>query len=285
MSAYRTETVVSADGTQIGFRKIGHGPGLVLVQGAMGTAWNYDELASALSSSFTVYLPDRRGRGMSPLSYAPTHVIDRDVEDLEALLLHSGARFVFGLSSGAIITLAATAALPAIVKAAIYEPPFSPKGISPRLVRRFNREVTRGRLADALLTAGKIVKLARLLRFIPRFVGRFATGATLKREARSGSGQYAPLRLLIPAMRYDFKVVATVGGNAHDYTTLDKPILLLGGDRSPKYLTEALIDLDGILPNADIIEFKGLDHSGPWNADRGGQPELVASALRNFFLV
>jgi pimeloyl-ACP methyl ester carboxylesterase len=285
MLAYRTETVASADGTQIGFRKIGHGPGLVLVQGAMGTAWNYDELARALSSSFTVYLPDRRGRGMSPLPYASTHVIDRDVEDLEALLLHSGARFVFGLSSGAIITLAATAALSAILKAAIYEPPFSQKGISPRLVRRFNRELARGKLADALLTAGKIVKLARLLRFIPRFLGRLATGAILKREARSGSGQYAPLRLLIPAMRYDFKLVATMGRNAHDYTTLDKPILLLGGDRSPKYLREALIDLEGILPNAEIIEFKGLDHSGPWNADRGGQPELVASALRNFFLV
>jgi len=284
MSAYRTETVASADGTRIGFRQIGHGPGLVLVQGAMGTAWNYDELAQALSSTFTVYLPDRRGRGMSPLPYSPTHVIDRDVEDLDALLLHSGARFVFGLSSGAIIALVATSALPAIVKAAIYEPPFYRKGISHRLIRRFNREVAQGRFADALLTAGKIVKLARLLRFVPRPLGRLATGAILRREGRSASGEYAPLRLLIPSMRYDFKVVASMDRKTHNFAKLDKEILLLGGDRSPEYLKEALIDLDTILPNADMIEFKGLDHSGPWNTDRGGQPEPIARALQDFFL-
>jgi pimeloyl-ACP methyl ester carboxylesterase len=284
MPTYRTETIASADGTHIGFRKIGHGPGLVLVQGAMGTAWNYDELARALSSFFTVYLPDRRGRGMSPLAYQPTHVIDRDIEDLDAVMLCTGARFVFGLSSGAIIALAATARLPVILKSAIYEPPFYPRGISHRLILRFNREVGLGRLADALLTAGRIVKLGpKLLRFMPRRLAVLATRAILRREARSGSGRYAPLRLLIPAMRFDFNVVASMDRKARDFATLDKPILLLGGDRSPKYLREALIDLDGILPDADIIEFKGLDHSGPWNVDRGGQPEPIARALREFF--
>ena len=191
---------------------------------------------------------------------------------------------MFGLSSAPVVTPAATAVLPAIVKAAFYEPPFSPKGKSHHLVRRLDREVARGRLAGALLTAGKIVELAKLLRFVPRPLGRLATVAILKREARAGPGHYAPLRLLIPAMRYDFKVVASMDRKAHDFATLEKPILLLGGDRSPKYLKEALLDLDCILPRADIIQFKGLDHSGPWNADYGGRPEPIALALRDFFL-
>ena len=60
------KTVTSRDGTQIGYTQVGHGPGLILVQGALGTAHNYRDLADALSSDFTVYTPDRRGRGMSP---------------------------------------------------------------------------------------------------------------------------------------------------------------------------------------------------------------------------
>ena len=85
-------------------------------------------------------------------------------------------------------------------------------------------------------------------------------------------------------MRYDFRVVASMDRKAHGTAALDKPILLLGGYRSPKYLKEALLDLDRILPRADIIPFKGIDHSGPWNADRGGRPEPIALALQDFFL-
>jgi hypothetical protein len=49
----------SKDGTQIGLTQIGYGPGLILVQGALGTTHNYCDLAQALSSDFTVYTPDK----------------------------------------------------------------------------------------------------------------------------------------------------------------------------------------------------------------------------------
>ncbi len=104
-------SVTSADGTSIGYRMIGKGPGLILIQGAMGTATNYDELARSLAASFTVYLPDRRGRGMSPLAYDPAHTVRRDIEDLSSLVEYGGATFIFGLSSGAMIALAAASAI------------------------------------------------------------------------------------------------------------------------------------------------------------------------------
>jgi hypothetical protein len=50
----------SKDGTRIGYRQYGCGPGLVIEQGAMGIAQNHDELARLLASEFTVYVPDRR---------------------------------------------------------------------------------------------------------------------------------------------------------------------------------------------------------------------------------
>src|SRR5262245_32747246 len=103
---YETGTVRSADGTPIAFRRLGSGPGIVLVQGAMGSAENYMELAAALARRFTVTAPERRGRGASGPA-GERYDIHREVEDLTAVLSESGARFVYGLSSGAVITLQA----------------------------------------------------------------------------------------------------------------------------------------------------------------------------------
>ena len=102
---------------------------MILVQGAMGSAANYSELAAALACSFTVLMPNRRGRAMSPHCYQLRHSVDQDVEDVGAVRDASGARFVFGLSSGAMIALQSARRLPSIEKAALYEPPFYPRDI------------------------------------------------------------------------------------------------------------------------------------------------------------
>src|SRR4051794_14136174 len=72
------QTVVSADGTEIGYELRGSGPGLVLVQGTMGTAYNFRDLAEALAGTFTVVLPDRRGRGYSGPGRSPLRAGPRD---------------------------------------------------------------------------------------------------------------------------------------------------------------------------------------------------------------
>ncbi|MEU1641010.1 alpha/beta hydrolase, partial [Nonomuraea sp. NPDC005701] len=59
------EQVRSADGTTIGYRRSGRGPGLILVHGGMQASQHFTKLAAALSTEFTVYVPDRRGRGLS----------------------------------------------------------------------------------------------------------------------------------------------------------------------------------------------------------------------------
>ncbi len=91
---YITGSVVSRDGTTIGYRQLGHGPAVVLVQGAMGSAHNFMQLAGMLADAFTVYVPDRRGRGLSSLAYSKDYSIQKDVEDLDALLAKTGAHSV-----------------------------------------------------------------------------------------------------------------------------------------------------------------------------------------------
>jgi len=283
-TAYAVNAVTSKDGTKIGYRQVGHGPGIILVQGAMGTAHNYHQLALALANDFTVYVPDRRGRGMSPREYSPDHSIQRDVEDLHSILTHTGAHLVFGLSSGAVVALEASRLLPSIRKAAIYEPPFLLQGMSQELVARFNSEVGQGNLSAALVTAMAIVKLdAPLLRLVPRLLLELPIRRALHNERKKGSGAYAPMSELLPAMRYDFNVVAGKSGPIDSFRDVNANVLLLGGSKSPKYLKAALDALEQILPHVQRTEFKGLDHSAAWNSDRGGTPEPVAQSLCRFF--
>ena len=91
------------------------------------------------------------------------------------------------------------------------------------------------------------------------------------------------MRELLPAMRYDFKVVSEMAGKAGSFKTVKAEILLLGGTKSPPYLKSALAALETILPKVRRHELRGLDHSGSWNSDQGGNPELVAQSLRRFF--
>ena len=63
-----------------------------------------------------------------------------------------------------------------------------------------------------------------------------------------------------------------------------KPILVLSGTRSPRYLQAAAGRLAALLPYNRRVVLANLDHSEPWNAGRGGQPSQIAPALISFFL-
>lgn len=276
-------TVVSKDGTNVGYTVTGQGPGLILVQGAMGTAHNYRDLAHALSSDFTVYTPDRRGRGMSPKPFTPEHKMEREVEDIEALCRHSGATSIFGLSSGAVIALSCTLRIEGIRRAVIYEPPFYFRnGIDKERVERFHREVEKRHWVAAMTTAGEIVKLAPLpIRLLPRWLRERFTAKFMQGQGGGGGG-YAPLEDLLPAMRFDFAVVAELSQQTKIFGRLQKEVLLLGGTSIPRYLKLALEELARTLPNATRRTLPGLDHAAPWNAERGGAPTVVADAVREY---
>ena len=118
---YTLGSVNSSSGVTIGYRQLGHGPGIVVLHGAASSGYNHLQLAEALAEAFTIYLPDR-GRGLSD-PFGQDYSIQTEVENLNALLARTDTHAVFGVSSGAIILLQAALTLPAIQKVAIYEPP------------------------------------------------------------------------------------------------------------------------------------------------------------------
>ena len=122
--------VQSKDGTQIAFTKVGEGPALICVSGALSARALSMRLplVSKLAEHYSTYIYDRRGRGDS--GDTKPYSVDREIEDLEALIDQAGgSALILGISSGAALSMQAAAKLGAkkITKLALYEPPYGQK--------------------------------------------------------------------------------------------------------------------------------------------------------------
>lgn len=280
-----TTTVTSHDGTPIVYHELGRGPGLVILHGAMQAGGSQLDLARALSADFTCYLPDRRGRGRSGPA-GPAYGIEREVEDLAALLKATGAPYAMGVSSGAIITLRTALAEPAALrKIVLFEPPLDVDGSNPTgWLDRLDRELAAGRVEAALVTGMKAARLGPpLFGLVPRPVLELLTRMMLRGERRTAGKAAEPtFGELAPTLRQDGRIVAETSGDLETYRQLTTETLLLGGTRSPAYLRQALTALEGVLPRARRADLTGLDHSATSNADRRGHPERVAVEVRGF---
>jgi pimeloyl-ACP methyl ester carboxylesterase len=137
------QTVISPDGTEIAFERSGSGPALLIVGGALADHSFYAPLAAALSRRFTVYTYDRRGRGQS--GDTSPYAVERELEDLAALIDHAGAPvFVYGHSAGAALALRAAGAGLPIAKLVLADPPFTPHGQNDEAARaQFAEEAAR----------------------------------------------------------------------------------------------------------------------------------------------
>src|SRR5437588_12896389 len=117
------QTVTSKDGTKIAFDKVGSGPAVILVNGAIvyrAFDPSMAQLAELLGQHFTVYNYDRRGHGDS--GDTQPFAKEREIEDLQALVEDAGGTaMVFGISSGGVVSLDAAAVTPGMTKVVVYE--------------------------------------------------------------------------------------------------------------------------------------------------------------------
>jgi pimeloyl-ACP methyl ester carboxylesterase len=279
-----TGSVTSKDGTTIGYRRLGHGPGLVLLHGIMESGQSHTQLAEELADEFTVYLPDRRGRGLSG-SQGRDYRIRKEVEDLDALLENTGANRVFGVSAGAVICLQAALTLTAIEKAAIFEPPLLVNGsVSTAFLSRFDQEMAEDKVASALVTAMKGSQMGPpVFNLIPRpLLERLTKLMTASEDKKAKPGDVT-MTMLALTLHDDFQLSVETEGALESFKAIHAEILLLGGSKSPTYFKVALDALEHVLPNARRIEFTGLNHGASGNKNRGGKPDRVARELRRFF--
>jgi pimeloyl-ACP methyl ester carboxylesterase len=275
----------SRDGTPIHYVTTGGGPGLVLVHGGIQTSNSLSRLATFLSSDFTVYSMDRRGRRPS----GPTgqeYGLRKEVEDLHAVLEETGARYVFGLSSGALVTMKTALEDHAMTKIALYEPPLALEGThtSPfACVREYETAMAAGNLAGALVAIFKGVDDPSWFNAMPRFVLVPLYRWLLKEHKNSGDDgvDRASLLELIPTFHFDALLGSEMAGTLEQYRCLQPEVLLLGGTRSQRFLRLALDALEQVIPNVQRVELQKAGHVA---AADDGVPDRVAVPLKEFFL-
>jgi pimeloyl-ACP methyl ester carboxylesterase len=257
------QTVTSNDGTAIAFDTFGSGPPLILVGGAIATRAAAGSAARLLGEHFTVYAYDRRGRGDSgdTLPYA----FEREIEDLAALIEESGgAAYVFGHSSGAVLSLRAAARGLAITKLAVYEPPFivddSRPPVPDNFVTHLDELIAAGRRSDALtyfMTAavGMPEEAVAGMREGPMWESSAAVAHTLAYDGRIMSGLMSGK----PLAREPWSAIAV-------------PTLVIDGGASEPFMHSGADALAAHVPHAQRTTLADQDH-GP--ADDVLMPVLV----------
>jgi pimeloyl-ACP methyl ester carboxylesterase len=256
------DSVISKDGTTITYDKLGQGPAVVLVCGGSVDRMSNAELAQLLSSHFTVYNYDRRGRNES--GDTPPYAVEREIEDIDAIIdAAGGSAALYGSSSGAALTLETAHQLPTgVSKIALWEPPYIPEGF-PRppadTAKIFSDLVAAGKRGEAVeFFMGKVVGLPQ------EFIVQFRT-----------SPFWASQEALAHTLAYD----ATIMG---DYTLpterlegITTPTLVLIGGASFPFMrvtAEAIVEH---MPNAQQRTLEGQRHDV--------SAEALAPALTEFF--
>jgi len=131
MTTLQTEllTIESPDGTLLGVERVGSGPALLAVHGGIGDRSRWDVLKERIADRFTLYLLDRRGRGASTRESSEPYALEREVDDVLAVIDAIGGPVRYlGHSYGALLGLEALIRTDAITHALLYEPPFDTDG-------------------------------------------------------------------------------------------------------------------------------------------------------------
>lgn len=283
-----TGSVTSKDGTRIGYLRVGQGPAVVLLHGSNESARSHTQLALALADAFTVYLPDRRGRGLSG-PHRPDHGIRTEVEDLQAVLTGSGAQRVFGVSIGALIALEAARTQPAIRQIAAYEPALLMDTTRyTGWVRRFDQEMAKGKVAAALITSMYGLDLATpAFKLMGRRLAEALTNKAMQSEDKKATSDTITARKLAPTLRYEGLLLAETAGTIGTFAEVPAEVLLLGGTmKRPAFIKPAFDAFARTLPHNRRVRFPGLDHGGSADVspiNRHGKPEVVAPEIRSFF--
>jgi pimeloyl-ACP methyl ester carboxylesterase len=242
-------TVVSKDGTAIAYDRRGSGPALVLVDGALCSRAQgpLPDLAEALADRFTVYNYDRRGRGDS--GDAAEYAVDREIEDLAAMIEEAGgSAYVYGTSSGAALALRAAAAGLPIEKLVAFEPPY--------VVDDSRKQIPRTWVADLrALEPGDAIKY-----FFTKGIGLPGFVVTMMKLMPA----WKAMKAIAHTLPYDAQVL---DGNcfgdpmdAEQWVAIQQPVLVVNGGKSPGWMRTSTRALAEAVPGAAHTEVPGQNH-------------------------
>jgi pimeloyl-ACP methyl ester carboxylesterase len=256
------DSVTSKDGTTIAFDRSGSGPAVILVSGGSVDRGSNAGVAAILSSDFSVFNYDRRGRG--PSGDTPPYAVEREIEDIDAVATAAGgSAYLYGSSSGAVLALYAAEKLPArITKLALWEPPFilDPSARPPAdQVEQYNKMLAEGRRGDAAQYF-----MEKVVRMPSEFVA----------SARS-QPWWAATEALAHTLPYDATIMGDYSLPEDRARAVTIPTLVLDGGASFGFMGPTADALAKVLPHGERRTLAGQEH----NID----PNVLAPVLKEFF--
>ena len=260
------DTVRSKDGTRIAFDKLGDGPAVILVDGAMGTrsSGSKPELAKLLAQHFTVYSYDRRGRGDS--GDTQPYAVDREIEDIDALIdAAGGSACLHGHSSGGCLALEAAVKLgDRVKKLAIYEAPYNDDPDAQKAWAAYIKNLT-----EALATNRRGDAVALFM----AYVGMPAAQIEGMRHAPFWAGMEA----IAPTLAYDHTAIMGSDGSIpkERAARVQAPTLVMNGGDGAPFMLETARTLSQVIPGAKLRTLDGQTHDV--------QPAALAPVLVEFF--
>ncbi len=270
-----THTLLSKDGTRIGYLSTGSGPSVIVIPGVLSMASDYAAFASYLAEHFTVHIIERRGRGESGLQ-GDDYSIVKECEDVLSLRGETDTSLLVGHSYGGLIALEVARNSTAFNKIAVYEPGVSIDGSMPiDWMPGYEKKLAEKKDVDALVeftladapprlskTPHWLMKLLMFLLFI-----RYP-------ESRQMLG-------LLHANAREWREIARLDSSYENYREIPAGVLLMyGGKSNSAAVNRAMERLATILPHSETKEFPKLDHFG---IERTA-PREVAKAVSDYFL-
>src|SRR5436190_3240751 len=241
------DQVTSKDGTSIAFDRLGSGPPVILVSGGSVDRWSNAPLGTLLATDFTVYNYDRRGRG--PSGDTPPYAVQREIEDIEAVIgAAGGSAGLFGSSSGAALALEATASGLPVTKLALWEPPYIlDESARPPAdqVEQYNKMLAEGRRGDAAEYF-----MAKVVRMPPEFVA----------SARS-QPWWAATEALAHTLPYDATIMGDYSLPVESAAKVKVPTLVITGGSSFAFMHETADALAKALPDGRTARIEGQEHN------------------------
>ena len=254
----------SKDGTRIAYDRVGSGPALILVDGALcSRAFGPSpKLAPMLASRFTVYYYDRRGRGES--GDTPPHSIEREVEDIAALIREAGgSASLLGLSSGGALALEAAASGLAVRKVVAYEPPY----VGDRKGR--NDAADHEGLLRSLIGAGD--RSGAVKYFMRSMVGMPAPIVVMMRLM---PGLWRKLKAVAHTLPYDATIMRGYQVPKRRLASVEVPTMVMHGSNTDVRLAAAARAVADAIPGAQHRTLDGQTHNV--------KPEVLTPAVVDF---
>ena len=242
--------VESNDGTPIAYERVGSGPALIVVDGALcSRAFGPSaKLAALLAEHFTVYTYDRRGRGESgdTAPYSPA----REVEDIGALIAAAGSSAsLVGLSSGGALALEAAASGLPVEQVIVYEPPY------------VDDEGQRGGAEHEGRLRGLVASGDRggaVTYFMKDMVGAPAVMVVLMRLMPWVWRKLAAVAHTLP---YDAAVMTGFRVPRERFRSITTPVLVMNGSQTDQRLKDAARAIAAAIPGAEHRELAGQTHN------------------------